>query len=657
MVGSATRFGLSADVRATRRILAPPMSAFIDSLPALLQDVHDRFVNLGDGAVADYIPELAKADPDLFAVAACTVDGVVHSTGDDRHRFSLQSITKPFLYGAALARFGHEFVDAKVGVEPTGEAFNSMIGLTEGANRAHNPMANAGAIAVSSMFAGGTRAERVDAVLSVFRGFMGRDDVVVDSPIHLSERESGYRNRAIAHLMHYLGILEHEVDEVLDLYFMGCSVLATCGDLAVMAATLAGGGVNPITGKTVLDAETVRDTLSVMATCGMYDQAGAFAVEVGLPAKSGVSGGILAVLPDHVGLAVFSPRLDEIGNSVRGTACLRALSESMSLHLFEPMPAARPRCHRPVSEWRDALDAAYAQCSSIAGGAVTTYSPPLAAADPDALGMAVCTIAGEELDVGAADRMFSLQAAANPFTYGLVLEAHGFEAVDAIVGVEPSGNPFHAIRFDPRTRRPHNAMGNAGTLAVASLLPGRDPADRLSRLMRGMGRYAGVERLDADVTVLAGEQESGERNRAIAWLLRNFDLIHDVMGPLELCFHQHSFMVSCRTLARMGATIANRGQNPITGETVIGPDAARRVMTVMSTCGMHDASGLFAFRVGIPAKSGISGCIVAGVPGRAGIAVWSPPVDGQGASVRGVAALESISRALALSVFAPDAPG
>jgi glutaminase len=299
----------------------------------VLRDLHARFRTIDEGAVAGYIPELAKANPDWFAISVVTVGGQAVDVGDHGQQFSIQSISKPFVFGLALERRGRDAVLARVGVEPTGEAFNAIV-LDEASNRPFNPMVNAGAIATADLIDGKDYPERVGQMIGMFGRYCGRP-VYVDNAVFISERATGHRNRAIAHLMLNFGMVSDRVEETLELYFQQCAVLVSCHDLAVMAATLANSGVNPITGERAVDTAYVKDLLSVMYTCGMYDYAGSWAHQVGIPAKSGVSGGLLAVVPGQFGVGVFSPRVDARGNSVRGIKVCEELSRAFGLHVFE----------------------------------------------------------------------------------------------------------------------------------------------------------------------------------------------------------------------------------------------------------------------------------------------------------------------------------
>lgn len=305
----------------------PHIQAFLDSL-------YQRYRDRDDGTLACYIPELAKADPNWFAISVVTVDGQVFQVGDVQQPFTIQSISKVFVYGMALEDWGRDRLLEKVGVEPSGDPFNSIIRLDENSHRPDNPMINAGAIATTSLIKGDTPTERLNRLLDMFRRYVGRE-VYVDISTFLSERATGHRNRAIAHLMLNFGMIDEPLEAALDLYFQQCALLVTCQDLATMAATLANEGRHPLTGEQVVASDYIRDILSVMYTCGMYNFAGEWAYRVGIPAKSGVSGGILAVVPNQAGIAVFSPPLDSNGNSVRGIKVFEALSQEYGFHLFD----------------------------------------------------------------------------------------------------------------------------------------------------------------------------------------------------------------------------------------------------------------------------------------------------------------------------------
>ena len=314
------------------RILKDVGTASPAPIDDFLIDLHERVSGMVGGKVADYIPQLGKADPALFGIALATVDGEIYATGDADHLFTIQSISKPFMYGYALQHYGREYVLRHVGVEPTGEAFNSIV-LDEVANRPFNPMVNAGAIAVAALMPGDTAEERIGSMLTLFSDLAGRR-LEIDEQVFQSENATGHRNRAIAYMMLNTGMIERDPIEALDLYFRQCSITISCRDLAMMAATLANDGVNPLTGVSVFEAHYVRDVLSVMNSCGMYNYAGQWSYEVGMPAKSGVSGGIMAVIPGQVGVGVYSPPLDAQGNSVRGIKVCQDISNEFELHAF-----------------------------------------------------------------------------------------------------------------------------------------------------------------------------------------------------------------------------------------------------------------------------------------------------------------------------------
>ena len=303
------------------------------SLAAVLAELHAELLAEHSGKVASYIPELARVDPDRFGIALVAVDGRSLAVGDAELPFTIQSASKPFVYGMAVDEHGRDRVLAKIGVQPVEEAFNA-IALDEATNRPFNPMINAGAIAATDLLGGDTAEQRLSRLLAVFERGCGHP-VEVDEQVFASERATGERNRALAHLMRSFGMIGPRLEETLELYFRQCSIKVTCRDLAMLGATLANQGVNPVTGERMLSTSTVRDVLSVMHGCGMYNFSGEWDLRIGIPAKSGVGGGIVGAIPGLGGIATFSPRLDEKGNSVRGIAAFRILAERFHLHLFD----------------------------------------------------------------------------------------------------------------------------------------------------------------------------------------------------------------------------------------------------------------------------------------------------------------------------------
>jgi glutaminase len=307
------------------------MAASAIPLFRFLARTHATILQDESGAVADYIPELTKVDHNQFGIALATMDGNVYEVGDTGAPFTIQSISKAFVFALALEMRGADRVAEAIGVEPSGDAFNSI--RLRGDNRPFNPMVNSGAIACSGLIHEVEGAEGFERVRGMMSRCAGRD-LTVDDAVFQSEQLTGDRNRAIAYLLRNYGIIRTDVADVLDVYFKQCSVLVTARDLAVMAGTLANGGVNPLTSERVFGTQTVARTLSVMTSSGMYDFAGEWIYRVGIPAKSGVGGGIVAALPAGLGLGTFSPRLDSHGNSVRGLKVCEELSSHFELHML-----------------------------------------------------------------------------------------------------------------------------------------------------------------------------------------------------------------------------------------------------------------------------------------------------------------------------------
>jgi glutaminase len=304
----------------------------LSPLTEILDRVHRDLAAIVEGTVATYIPELGRADPRSFGIAVATVDGEVFGVGDSTLPFTIQSISKPLVFGMALEERGDAAVLDRVGVEPSGDSFNSVAVDAE-TSRPFNPMVNAGAIVSTSLLSGAHPAEDRERLRQSISRFAGRS-LPIDEDVYRSEGESGDRNRAIAWLMSSFGMIDRDVEQIVDLYFAQCSILVNCRDLALIGATLANDGLNPITGERALSTEHITKVLSVMTTCGMYDHAGSWVYRVGIPAKSGVAGGVLAVLPGQLGIGVFSPPLDARGNSVRGIAVCERLSRELQLHLL-----------------------------------------------------------------------------------------------------------------------------------------------------------------------------------------------------------------------------------------------------------------------------------------------------------------------------------
>lgn len=308
-----------------------------DAVAAALDEAHRRFRDLDEGEVIQDVPALADADPDLFGIALVDVDGAEHTRGDARHRFAIQSISKAFVYALVCQEIGHDAVLARVGVDNTGVPFDSVLAIEHNEGHPMNPMVNAGAIATTGLVPGGTRTERWEFVQQGLSRFAGRE-LEVDDEVYRSESRENQRNEGLALLLEAHGRLSGEALGVVDTYTRQCSLSVDARDLAVMGATLAAGGRNPLTGEQVVEASIARDTVSVLTSTGMYERSGEWLFEVGAPAKSGISGGIVMVSPGKGAVGAFSPRLDDAGNSVRGRRTCAHLSRALGLDVFASRP-------------------------------------------------------------------------------------------------------------------------------------------------------------------------------------------------------------------------------------------------------------------------------------------------------------------------------
>ena len=310
-------------------------------IPDYLKNVLEKVRPNDDGQPAQYIKTLAEADTSKLAVALAMVDGNVYSAGDDHVEFSIQSISKAFVYAIAIEDAGLERVLEKIGVEPSGDAFNKL-SLHKGNNRPMNPMINAGAIAAHSLVChpNATADERTDRIIKTMSRLAGRQ-LYVDEVVYEAEMEDADRNMGLGYMLKAAGIISCRPAEVVKGYIRQCSINVNVRDLAMMAATLCNAGVNPLSGESIVPADSVRQVLSVMTTCGMYDAAGQWVSSVGIPAKSGVAGGIIGTLPGQVGIAAFSPKLNERGNSVRSIALFEQLSRDMGFHMMDVSHVAR----------------------------------------------------------------------------------------------------------------------------------------------------------------------------------------------------------------------------------------------------------------------------------------------------------------------------
>jgi glutaminase len=314
-----------------------------DEVRAIVEAGYGRFRHLREGRVADYIPALAKASPDAFGVCVVGVRGRVFAIGDAEQEFTIQSISKLFVFALVCDTLGPAEARQKLGVNSTGLPFDSVMGIELNEDRTMNPMVNAGALATSSLVPGGSPAQKFSHIAAALSRFAGRP-LTVDEEVYESEAATNDRNRGIAHLLSGYGRLYCDPDVATDIYTRQCSLRVSARDLAVMGATLADGGVNPITGERAIASETCRRVLPVLATAGLYERSGDWLYDVGLPGKSGVSGGLVTVSPGKGGVGTYSPPLDEAGNSVRGQYMTTYLSEHLGLNLFTstPLPEGPP---------------------------------------------------------------------------------------------------------------------------------------------------------------------------------------------------------------------------------------------------------------------------------------------------------------------------
>ncbi len=643
-------------------IFAPEATGFQEFLTALLTDLYSNFLDLKEGENASYIPDLAKASPDLFSISIMTTEGRSYSIGDSAELFTIQSISKPLVYGMVLEELGEEYVLDKIGVEPTGEPFNDIMEPQEIQERKYNPMVNAGAIITTSLIKGDTLEEKQEKLFNMFRDYFGRD-ININESIFWSRKTGDSWNRAIAYMMLNFGLIEGKIEEILDLYFQQCSILVNCQDLALMAATLANKGLNPLTGARTINEKYTKNLLSVMFTSGLYDFSGQWAYRIGLPAKSGLSGAIIGVIPNQMGIAVFSPPLGEHNKSVRGVKIFEELSQRLKLHIFKPsypndLLNKKQKIISSLFKNQDSLPSflhhLYAKYLPLTEGQIYVSEPDLVEIDPNWFSICIVTVDGQVYTVGNSEKSFLIQSISKVFAYGMALEDHGRDYILTKVDVEPTGDAYNSIiKVEENSKRPYNCMVNTGAIAMTSLIKGKSPAHKLNRLLKMYEGYVGHP-VYVDTSAVVSEENQGDRNWAISYLLRNFGMISgDIKHTLDLYLQQCSAIINCRDLAVMGATLANQGINPITGQTAINPDYIKDLLSVMFTCGMYDFAGEWSYKVGFPAKSGVGGGILGVVPGVMGIGVFSPPLDKRGNSIRGIKVCEELSQQFQLHIFQP----
>ncbi|MCX6247367.1 MAG: glutaminase A [Bacteroidetes bacterium] len=308
-----------------------------EKIQAALDEAYAKFKDVKEGKNADYIKELATVDPKIFGIAVVTADGQVITKGDIDSKVSIQSVSKVFTMAQDIEELGHQAIQDKIGVDATGEVFNSIVAIERMRGKEINPLVNPGAIAATSLVAGKDSAVKWKHIVDVQSAFAGRQ-LSLNMPVYISEAGDNLRNQAIAHLLLAYGRMYFDPVQATDIYTKQCALNVNAKDLATMAGTLANGGVNPLTKKKVVSQETVLYTLPVMATAGLYDDSGIWYYNSGLPAKSGVGGGLLAVCPGKFGIAVVSPPLDAAGNSVKAQLVIKYVVEKLKVNPFLIQP-------------------------------------------------------------------------------------------------------------------------------------------------------------------------------------------------------------------------------------------------------------------------------------------------------------------------------
>jgi glutaminase len=337
MVISTPSFAQKSKSKAT----APPALSSAGITPAeinsALDEAYNKYVDVREGKNADYIKELANVDPKIFGIAVVTTDGQVFTRGDVASMVSIQSVSKAFVAAQVIEESGHQALQDKIGVDATGLKFNSIVAVEEHKGKEINPLVNPGAIAATSMVMGADSASKWKSILTKQSEFAGRQ-LSLNMPVYISEAGDNLRNQAIAHLLLAYGRMYFDPVQATDIYTKQCAINVSAKDLAIMASTLANGGINPVTKVKVVSPETVMYTLPVLATAGLYDDSGIWFYNSGLPAKSGVGGGIMAVCPGKFGIAVVSPPLDEAGNSVKAQFAIKSVVEKLKAdpYLIQP---------------------------------------------------------------------------------------------------------------------------------------------------------------------------------------------------------------------------------------------------------------------------------------------------------------------------------
>ncbi|MDJ0839078.1 MAG: glutaminase [Acidobacteriota bacterium] len=711
----------------------------------------DAKFNCRSGDVAHYIPELRMALDYKTGISTHLTDRRQYRAGDcnrylrgakgeigeeERPKddsFTIQSISKVLALLYVLKERGADQVFKRMGKEPTGDAFNAepRVKSVGGLHMPYNPLINVGAILITSLFPGTKEGD--PQTFPRFLKFVEKlcrstQSLIVDEAVYLSERRTGHGNRALAWRMSADGIFHQEithkrdhglhdelsddeieihrdakieevdfVERVLNNYFRQCSILVTTELLATAACTLANGGTDPFTGEQIINDDDVRTAVTLMSSCGMYDGSGQFAHDVGMPAKSGVGGGIFCVVPGVAGIATFAPPLDEKGNSVRGLYMLGNLSKKYDLSLFhkeymtpslvsfkgnadlEKLTNEVKNLSPPPEEYKKA-----------------DYIPELSSYKAINTGMSICfqgkDRAATFVQGGDCTEKFTLQSISTLFGLIYALNMQGEGRVFQYVGKEPSGEPFDHLKWkryeDSNVLRlvPFNPMINAGAILIAAMIPkyygsddkkipdewpeklrkkGINPPELLDidDFLEFVKSLCGNPYIDINWQVYESERRTGFKNRSLAWSMNDegvfFDLLRRHNRPvdaeviediLSVYFRMCSIEVTCKDLAHAGAVLANNGQK-FDGEYLAPPRHVTIATSMMTSSGMFDGSGEFAYRTGIPAKSGISGGILAVVPGKMGIGVYSPVPDEKGNSYCGQELLARFANDEHLSIF------
>ena len=647
-----------------------------DALRLLLADAE---LDTPQGRLADYIPELRRANADDQGISLCFLDGEVVSAGASNVTFTIQSISKTVALLYALESLGPKQVFSRVGKEPTGEPFNSGLRFQVASKRPLNPMINAGAIVVSSMFPGEDCGQRFEGFLRFVRKVCRNPNLEVNEDVYRSEKATGHNNRSLAWIMNDRRVFSYKrdlaavefVEGVLDIYFRQCSIGVTTEDLARLAAVLANLGVDPVTGERIASEEHVTMVLALMASCGLYDGSGTFAAKIGIPAKSGVGGGIMAAVPMQLGIATYGPALDSAGNSCFGLYALERITaeEDLSILSRPPSPFSL-RTYGSSDKLDELVDRAGLEVTS---GKVAGYIPELAKVLPEHRAVSLCSPDGVLIGSGEhSDFEFTMQSVCVPFLLSYILRRRGTEFVFSRVGREPTGDPLDAspkwIEVDGK-QWPFNPMINSGAILLASMLPEETSERRRDSYLSFVRQVCGNPKIEVDEAVYRSEYATGEGNRKLAWELlhtgcfehrprpdgqSHVDYVEQILSDY---FYACSLKVTCDDLARFRALLAAQGNAASVSGVRFASDHVSQVVTLMASCGLYDGSGEYAFAVGLPSKSGVSGAIMAAVPGKLGLAAFCSAVDSKGASTVGRYVIEEISRAERLSIYLWDDGG